>query len=129
MIWQLLDGLIFDFDGVFSDNKVLTGSTSEEYVVASKDDSIALGGFRKMLDTANKNGFKIICISGEKNSSVSNRCSKIGLPFKVASSDKTSAALEEFNDLSRVLYVGNHLNDFRLMVNCGLRWCPSDSHP
>ena len=66
MIWQLLDRLIFDFDGVFSDNKVLTGSTSEEYVVASKDDSIALGGFRKMLDTANKNGFKIICISGER---------------------------------------------------------------
>ena len=129
MIWELLDGIIFDFDGVFSDNKVMTGTNSNEYVNSSKSDSIALNAFRKMTRSFGKNDFKIICISGEKNLSVSNRCAKLNLPFRIAESDKTSIANEEFDDITKVLYVGNHLNDFRLMVNCGLKWCPSDSHP
>ena len=31
--------------------------------------------------------------------------------------------------LDEVLYVGNDINDYEVMTHCGLKFCPSDSHP
>ena len=31
--------------------------------------------------------------------------------------------------LKRILYIGNDVNDFNAMINCGYSACPADSHP
>ena len=38
-------------------------------------------------------------------------------------------SVREGLDLSRVLYIGNDLNDFQAMKICGFSACPADSHP
>jgi 3-deoxy-D-manno-octulosonate 8-phosphate phosphatase (KDO 8-P phosphatase) len=31
--------------------------------------------------------------------------------------------------MDRVLYIGNDLNDYDVMMRCGVSVCPADSHP
>ena len=46
------------------------------------------------------------------------------LPFK-----GELRALTRGQELERVMYVGNDLNDLLPMMRCGIRVCPADSHP
>ena len=55
-------GLILDFDGVFTDNSVLTDSSGNEIIKTSKYDSLALKSFSSKFPL-----FPILVISSETN--------------------------------------------------------------
>lgn len=120
-----IEAIIFDFDGVLTDNSVLLNYNGEEFVKCNRSDGL---GFNA-LKTINKPTY---IISTEKNKAVTARGDKLNIPVIQGIEDKCSA-LEELCiknnfSLDKLVYVGNDLNDFKVMKLCGFSVCPSDSH-
>lgn len=120
-----IDIIVFDFDGVFTSNSVFVDENGKESVECSRSDGLACDVLNKL----NKNSY---IISTEKNPVVSSRAKKINIPVFQGINNKLEALknITEMHDtnLSRVLFVGNDLNDYYAMKHSGLSACPSDSH-
>ena len=126
--------IVFDFDGVFTDNHVYVDSSGNELVKCSRADSYGLDLLRKieaqkMLD--------FFVLTTESNSVVLKRCQKMGIDCFDSQSNKQSF-LEgwlkknrgDFEDpLPGVAYFGNDLNDFEVMSRVGISFAPADAHP
>jgi len=117
--------IVFDFDGVLTDNKVHLTEDGKELVVCSRADGLAF-------DYIRKNKINTCILSTEKNGVVSHRAKKLGVPvFQcVEDKEKTLNLLleEERINYEDVVYVGNDLNDYYAMLRCGTKICPSDAH-
>lgn len=118
--------LVFDFDGVLTDNRVLVLQDGSEAVTCNRADGM---GF-EMLRHA---GIRSVVMSTEINSVVSRRCEKLRVECLQGIRDKR-VALEEFCQKNRinvasVWYVGNDLNDLQAMKFAGRAICPADAHP
>ena len=120
-----IDAFVFDFDGVLTNNLVHLDQDGKESVSCSRSDGLAFDVLRKL----NKSSY---ILSTEKNKVVTARADKLGIPVLQGVGDKVrdihKLALKEGFDLQDVLYVGNDLNDYRVMQLCGYKVCPSDSH-
>ena len=120
-----VDRILFDFDGVLTDNKVFVDQNGMESVVCSRADGLAFDVLKKM-------NVEISIFSTETNPVVAERAKKLGVNVIQSISDKRvslTTLAEEFNwNLSRTVYVGNDLNDFHAMKLCGITFCPSDAH-
>ena len=120
--------LILDFDGVFTDNKVLTNSEGIESVNCSKLDSLALSNFRD-----SNPFFKIVVISSEGNESISYRCKKLKLDLIKSVKSKFKAASKwtksENIKLSDCIFLCNDTNDIELCKNVGFPIGVKDSNP
>ena len=120
-----IDALVFDFDGVLTNNLVYLSQTGEESVACSRADGLAFHVLRKI----NKPTF---ILSTEENSVVTMRAKKLKVPSVQGVSDKVKAIKELVDEnhynLKNILYVGNDLNDYLVMQQCGFTACPSDSH-
>ena len=126
MILDDIDALVFDFDGVLTNNFVYLNQEGVESVACSRADGLAFDVLRKL----NKPAF---ILSTEKNSVVAMRANKLKIPAIQGVSDKVEAIKEladkkKYN-LKSILYVGNDLNDYLVMQVCGYTACPIDSHP
>ena len=126
MILDDIDALVFDFDGVLTNNLVYLNQEGVESVACSRADGLAFDVLRKL----NKPTF---ILSTEKNSVVTMRAKKLKIPAIQGVSDKVEAIKEladkkKYN-LKSILYVGNDLNDYLVMQVCGYTACPIDSHP
>ena len=64
---------IFDFDGVFTNNKVLVSENGVESVICCRSDGIGLSRLNKL-------GIKSYVISSETNAVVKVRCKKLKIP-------------------------------------------------
>jgi YrbI family 3-deoxy-D-manno-octulosonate 8-phosphate phosphatase len=118
--------LVFDFDGVLTDNKVLVFDNGTEAVICNRADGL---GF----DMLRNAGVRCVIISTEINPVVSRRCDKLRLECLQGIRDKR-LALEEFCQRNRIAlesvwYVGNDLNDLTAMQLAGCAICPADAHP
>ena len=120
-----IDVFVFDFDGVLTNNLVYLNQEGVESVVCSRADGLALDVLRKL----NKPAY---ILSTEENPVVSVRAKKLKIHVLQGVKNKADAlsSLSEIKgyDLSRILYVGNDLNDFNVMKICGYSACPIDSH-
>ena len=120
-----IDVFIFDFDGVLTNNRVHLDQNGREWVTCNRSDGLAFDVLRKI----NK---PVYIFSTEKNPVVTERAKKLKIEVLQGISDKVAAIHELTNKkkylLSRVFYVGNDLNDFKAMQQCGYTACPSDSH-
>jgi N-acylneuraminate cytidylyltransferase len=118
--------LVFDFDGVLTDNRVLVFSDGMEAVYCNRSDGIAFGMFKDA-------GIPVLILSKERNSVVAARAKKLDVPCFHAIDDKletlTAYCSKRKIPLSEVWYVGNDLNDLRIMQAVGYTACPADSHP
>jgi YrbI family 3-deoxy-D-manno-octulosonate 8-phosphate phosphatase len=118
--------LIFDFDGVLTDNKVYVTEDGKEMVRCNRSDGLAFDAFRKL-------GLPVFLVSRETNPVVGARAAKLKVPVLQAVTDKPEAvsalAQKQGLSMSEILFVGNDLNDLDVMTACGLSACPSDSHP
>ena len=118
--------LVFDFDGVLTDNKVLVFEDGSEAVACNRADGL---GF-EMLRAA---GIHCIVLSTETNPVVSVRCRKLRVECVQGIGDKRSALKElcrRFRTgLESIWYVGNDLNDLQAMKLVGRAICPADAHP
>lgn len=124
-ILSKIDVICFDFDGVLTNNLVHLNENGLESVSCSRSDGLAFDGFKKL-------NLPVYIVSTEKNPVVQARAKKINVPLVQGAYDKVEAVSEIVNkknyDFSRVFYVGNDLNDFKIMKLCGFSACPLDSH-
>ena len=123
--FEEIEGFIFDFDGVLTDNKVYVDEFGNESVVCSRSDGLAFDAIKKL-------GIPVLILSTEKNSVVSKRAEKLQVHCIHSEKNKTTA-LEGFlkkNNLTfdKVFYIGNDINDLHVMGLCGFSACPADSH-
>jgi N-acylneuraminate cytidylyltransferase/3-deoxy-D-manno-octulosonate 8-phosphate phosphatase (KDO 8-P phosphatase) len=120
-----LDALIFDFDGVLTNNKVHVNEDGKEWVTCSRADGLAFDVLRKI----KKHTY---ILSTESNVVVAARAKKLKVPVIQGVDNKYNAikklAAREGFKLQNILYVGNDLNDYNAMQLCGFTACPSDSH-
>ena len=100
--------VVFDFDGVMTDNRVWVNQDGAEMVAASRGDGAGLGLLRKA-------GVKAMVLSTEVNPVVAARCKKLKLPVVQGVEDKFTqlkSLLEKHAiDAQKVVYLGNDLND------------------
>lgn len=120
-----IDAVVYDFDGVMTDNKVLTFSDGLEAVVVNRSDGLGIRALKNA-------GIKQQIISAETNIVVTVRAKKLGIPVLQNCINKLSAlkTLCKANsyDLNKVVYVGNDLNDFEVMKAVGFPIAPFDAH-
>ena len=121
-----LKAVLFDFDGVLTDNKVYVSEDGKEMVRCNRSDGLAFEAFQRV-------GLPVFIVSREKNKVVAARAAKLRIPVIQAVEDKVEAvsALAQTQGFppSEILFVGNDLNDLHVMAACGMSACPSDSHP
>jgi len=120
-----IDALVFDFDGVLTNNLVYLNQDGQEWVACSRSDGLAFEVLRKLKKLT-------FIISTENNPVVTARARKLLIPVLQGVSNKVDAlegiVLANELKLERVLYIGNDVNDFLVMKLCGYSACPSDSH-
>ena len=121
-----IDALVFDFDGVLTDNKVLVHQDGSESVLCNRADGLAFDVLRKLK-------IPTYILSTESNPVVGIRAKKLKVPVLQGVANKlealTQISIERSYNLKNIFFVGNDLNDFSVMKNCGFSACPSDSHP
>tara|TARA_Y100001936_G_scaffold248244_2_gene295682 strand:- start:14 stop:484 length:471 start_codon:yes stop_codon:yes gene_type:complete len=117
--------IIYDFDGVMTDNKVLISEDGKESVSCNRSDGLAISMLRK------KNISQII-VSTETNKVVSKRAKKLKIDFIDGVKNKKEIILKiknKFNfNLSKSVYIGNDINDLDAMSLFGLKICPHDAY-
>ena len=120
-----IDIIVFDFDGVLTNNMVYLDQNGKESVSCSRGDGLAFDVLRKLKKTA-------YILSTEKNTVVSARAQKLQISALQGAENKVAGIQEiikkENCKLENILYVGNDLNDYRVMDICGFTACPADSH-
>ena len=120
-----IDLFVFDFDGVLTDNLVYVDQNGIEAVSCSRADGLAFDVLRKLKKP-------VYILSTEKNTVVSTRAKKLGVPVLQSITNKEEALRDLVSrqgyQLANILYVGNDLNDYKIMKICGFTACPADSH-
>ena len=118
--------LVYDFDGVLTDNRVYVSETGVETVACSRSDGWWMGEIRKL-------GIEQVILSTEKNPVVSARGKKLGIPVLQGQHNKGESLLALIKEKAvqplEVAYVGNDMNDWGCFEIAGLTLAPSDSHP
>lgn len=118
--------VVFDFDGVFTDNMVYVFEDGTEAVRCSRSDGI---GLRKL----EKAGIKTVIISTEINSVVSVRSKKLGIRCIQGCKDKLAELVEILKEedltMEQVAFVGNDINDLPCLACVGLPIVVRDAHP
>lgn len=118
--------IVFDFDGVLTDNRVLVFDDGHEAVFCNRADGLGFHLLRKA-------GFPVLILSTERNRVVAARAKKLNVPCLHGIGDK-KLALQNYCRkrgvrLKDVLYVGNDVNDLAAMQSAGHCACPADAHP
>jgi len=118
--------VVFDFDGVFTDNRVLVLEDGREAVFCNRSDGLGL-------ERARAAGIKMLVLSKEQNPVVGARCRKLKLDYIQGCDDKasrlTQLAHERGIALARIAYLGNDINDLPCLKLVGLPACVADAYP
>ena len=116
--------MLFDFDGVLTDNRVWVSQDGSEAVSCNRSDGL---GFNLLRGA----GIPCMIVSTENNPVVKHRGKKLRVPVMQSVSDKGEAVRKICRnrriDPKHVAFVGNDLNDLPAMKLTGFRLCPSDA--
>lgn len=117
--------VVLDFDGVLTDDRVVTLEDGREAVVASRSDGLGIERLRRA-------GIPVLVLSKERNPVVAARAAKLRVECLQGIDDKL-AALRSWADaegisMASIVYVGNDVNDRDCLdaVGCGV--IPADAH-
>ena len=127
--------LIFDFDGIFTDNKVFFDKNGNELVMCDRADGFAFNLLRKFLISENLN-IDFFILSTEQNPVLISRAKKLNLPCFYGVKDKLEFIKTHFSDRFKseediskgIVYFGNDLNDYEAMKFCRYSIAPENSH-
>jgi YrbI family 3-deoxy-D-manno-octulosonate 8-phosphate phosphatase len=120
--------IICDFDGVVTNNSVITDQDGKESVLASRSDSMHIKTLREQ-------GIEMMILSSEPNGVVQARAKKMGVEaiHGVGMQDKGRVmreVLEKKNvKAENVIYVGNDLNDLPCFEIAGWSVAVADAYP
>lgn len=123
---QQIRAVVFDFDGVLTDDSVIVDEDGRESVIAHRGDGLGIGALRAA-------GYSLLILSKEQNPVVAARALKLGVEVVQGCDDKKTALVAwlDVNGISSAdcAYVGNDVNDLEAMVYVGLPVCPIDARP
>ena len=123
---RAIKAIIFDFDGVITNNLVHLDENGTETVVCSRSDGMGI----QMLRDA---GIQLLILSKERNQVVTSRGRKLEVEVIQGCDNKRERLegwLTEHNlRPSEVIYMGNDINDYECMEYVGLSVAPADAHP
>jgi YrbI family 3-deoxy-D-manno-octulosonate 8-phosphate phosphatase len=115
---------VFDFDGVFSDNRVWTNDRGEESVACFRGDTMGL----RRLDEV---GVEYLILTSETNDAVAARARKMRADCIKGIEDKLPVLRAEVErrgvTLGETSYVGNDINDAECLAAVGLPVVPADA--
>ena len=118
--------VVFDFDGVFTDNRVLVDEDGKESVFCDRGDGLALGWLRG-------SGLRGLILSKEKNKVVEARARKVGLSVAHGIDGKREFleawCRKEGVEPADVVFMGNDLNDLECFDFVGCAVAPADAVP
>ncbi|MEE9213869.1 MAG: acylneuraminate cytidylyltransferase [Thermodesulfobacteriota bacterium] len=117
--------IVYDFDGVMTDNTLIIDQTGNESVKVNRSDGLAISKINDM-------GIKQIILSTERNPVVRKRAKKLGLFCLYGVSNKKEA-LEKYLEMNRinkdkVVFVGNDINDIEVMRYVVYSIAPCNAH-
>jgi len=116
--------IVYDFDGVLTDNRVLVDENGCESVVVNRSDGLAISWLRQA-------GIKQVIITTETNKVVVARARKLRIPVIRGVDDKRLVLLAYSRkhkiNLKETIYIGNDLNDGEAMKLVGYPVCPADA--
>ena len=122
-----VSAVVFDFDGVMTDNRAWVDEKGREQVAVHRGDGLGLAILRRQTD------IEILVMSTETNATVSARCRKLRIPVLQGLSDKAGALKkwieERAVDPAEVIYAGNDVNDLPCFPLVGFTFAPADAHP
>jgi YrbI family 3-deoxy-D-manno-octulosonate 8-phosphate phosphatase len=117
--------IIYDFDGVMTDNTVIVREDGQESVICNRSDGLAVSLIKEW-------GIPQAIISTETNKVVAARAAKLGIPVIHGVSNKKETVLAYCCELDinpqEILYIGNDLNDLEVMRTVGYPVCPNDAY-
>ena len=126
MLNNKINLIVYDFDGVMTNNKVYIDQNGNEMVVVNRADGMGVSEIKKI-------GIEQIIISTEKNKVVSARARKLDIPCAQGIENKKNYLIDYCKkkniDIEKVAFVGNDTNDKHAMRISGITFSPSDAHP
>ena len=121
-----IEAVVFDFDGVHTDDHVYLSQEGVESVRLKRGDGMGISLLKKA-------GYPILILSTEKNPVVTARAKKLGIDVLQGQDDKAAALegwLKKKNiSASDVVYVGNDINDESCLKLVGWPVVVADAHP
>lgn len=118
--------VVFDFDGVLTDNRVWVDSEGHEFVAAYRSDSLGIQALQR-------SGIQTLVLSTETDGAVAARCRKMGVPVLQGITDKAARLTEYLRennlDAREVLFVGNDVNDLPCFDVVGCAVAVGDAQP
>ncbi|TET00922.1 MAG: haloacid dehalogenase [Promethearchaeota archaeon] len=118
--------IVYDFDGVMTNNKVLVMQNGQEAIFCNRDDGWAV---RKIKDM----GITQLILSSEENSVVVSRALKLSIQCISGCSNKEKRLRQFCRDenilLAETIFVGNGLNDLDVMKIVGMPVAPANANP
>lgn len=116
--------IIYDFDGVLTDNRVILSEDGIESVIVNRADGLAIGIIKEF-------GIKQIILSTETNKVVEARAKKLAIPVIKGIENKEEILVSYCKDnhikFENVAYIGNDVNDLDAMKMIGYPICPLDA--
>lgn len=123
---QVVKLVVFDFDGVMTDNRVWVDAEGHEFIAAYRSDSVGLHFLRDA-------GIDSVVLSTETDRAVEARCRKIGIGVMQGVKDKAARLMnylaERSIDPAQVVYVGNDVNDLPCFPLVGCAVAVADAMP
>lgn len=120
-----IKAFVFDIDGVFSSSKLQIHPSGEIIRTTNIKDGYAV-------QLAIKKGYKIAIITGGNSEAVRERFKGLGITdIYLRSSDKVTD-FEDFIELydidpETILYMGDDMPDYNVMLRVGMPTCPADA--
>lgn len=117
--------MIFDYDGVFTDGKVILTETGEQLRTANVKDGYAL-------QLAVKKGYRIAVISGGTSEAIRHRMNGLKITDVFI---RVEHKLQVYHDYLKkhnlqpkeVLFMGDDIPDLQIMSEVGVAICPADA--
>ncbi|MCK9219431.1 MAG: HAD hydrolase-like protein [Bacteroidales bacterium] len=120
-----INTFIFDYDGVLTDGSIVMTSGGDAYRISNVKDGYAL-------QLAKKKGYKVAVISGARSESMIHRLKSLQIDDVFLGVEKKSDMFKEYilkNNLhpTQVLYMGDDIPDYEVMLEVGVPTCPADA--
>lgn len=123
---EAIELVVFDFDGVMTDNAVWVDENGNEQARCHRGDG---WGIARLIEA----GMPVMIVSTERRGIAAARAAKLGIPCHLGVSDKgdflRQRAAADGLDPRRVAYVGNDVNDLPAMTAVGFPVAVADAHP
>lgn len=123
-ISEIPKAIVFDFDGVFTDNRVGITENGEEFAICSRSDGLGISQLKRL-------NIPLLILSTETNPIVEHRARKLGIECIYGVKNKINILKEWIrkNNINRpIMYMGNDINDSECLSFADIAVLPSDAH-